>query len=629
MLADAVQLAVGNFGAGIGNDIAAIINGSLFYLDSAPGAFVAHAGFVPVSATYSQLAIVDSNNDGFDDVEAILPDGTRDLYFGSPTGLDNGSPVMGMPTADGKDGKFMALVSRGSTELATPVNSVSSFQIIAPGDKPLAIQIFDGDEGYSTWDVGESGGAITCYDLSYSSDGITIDTLLLSKRSIDLDDNAWATLYAGSNVGVPNAFGDYYYIVDTRIATSGDCAVNVAGPPSNAFLNSFKIRSTGTLFAYTDDLAFVGFDVFGDWAFSFTVDSPLVRDTTYDGSFTFYSAVPIAGKELIFRNADADVENDDPPRLPGDPDYRGPLDQQVNGVAVGKSDTVQYSIYDPNGDIVFTDLNPSGNNDGVNDLDEESITILTGGKSGFWTWAWSGVFINNDIRIWAPVGSPLAYPMMSQRAPLPRISSAEPLSAWISSNTIAPNLPVTLGTGNHSIVISSATTAQQILNRRLIVLGGAPTKKAGLCHKNGTHGGQYQLMTISDGAIGVHLGHGDDIQRPTAISALAAELLATKLNVASVLQFGEPLLNAQIYGTDMNVATALAETDALLMQGDDICRISASELARIERLTVILRSVNSGAITYNSVSPARASMQLMGAPVAIPQAAGAGSLAPL
>ncbi len=421
-----------------------------------------------------------------------------------------------------------------------------------------------------------------------------------------MKDAAWATLYEGPNLGTPDPeSGWYYYIVEARLAASGNCNVE-GGEFAGPFINSFKVRATGILFSYAADLAFIGHDVFGPWA---TPESPSfpIRDTTYDGEFVFYSVVTSASSQIIYKDADADARPDDDPGA----SLRGPLDVKADGVAVGASATVRYDIYDPDLSLVFSNLNPSGSNDGVNDLDVEEIPISTNGHTGYWTWAWSGVYTHNDVRIWIPTGS-IAYPMLSQRSTLPKVSAAQSISSWAAAAISPTLLPIMLGSGTKGSAVSTPAEASAVLSQVSLAFGGAPPGKTTVCHR--TRGRiESTPLRVSSSALSAHLAHGDDSDRPKLMSLLAAELLAVKLNAVVAGQVAKPLAAAHIYGTTMTVGSAIEEAEAILTT-DGPCQWTSDGSAKVGRLIQVLHAVNAGEVTFNVASPRSAGIQALATP---------------
>jgi hypothetical protein len=556
-----VKTVAGFFAGSSVADMVVLAGGQLYSFSALGGGFFSpQFDFLPLAANYNNVARADFDGDGFSDVEAVRDDGTIDLYYGSASGLGRGLPVSGLPTADGSDGKFMALVS-SSAELHTPEREyIQTVIAVADSQTSLDVEIFDGDMGAtSTFDTGERGGAISCFNLWESVDGETYGTQIANSNDLRMDDAKWTSIYHGPASGPSAAGGGHFYILDTYLANSdcSDMSHTVTGP----FLNAFKVRATGQVGVLNNDLSFVAHDVEGDWVAETDPPDTTLLDTSFDGTFSFFVYVGIDSNEIVFQDADADVKTDDDPGS----NPRGPRDVKSDGQAVGASDTIGYTVLDPSGQVAFSNTNPSGEDDDVNLTDLEAITVPTNGVSGVWTWAWSGVLTHNDIRLFAPLASPATYEMYGQPTVRLSPSSAQLTNFWSTHlGQGAAFLPIRLGFGDDAVLVRRRDQLSKILDKSLPELGGAHSGRTLLCRESLHHPASL-VMVPEDHA---HLLPGDDPVRPAAIASLASELLTAKLNVRRAIHKGERLLDSFVYGKTVTVRETLEEADSLLSKID-------------------------------------------------------------
>jgi len=592
-------VALGNFNNDIWPDLVVSAGGLFQYvprinLGFGPPSLV----FTPIASDYSAFVSHDVNGDGFDDLEATRPNGVQDLYFGSATGLDSGMNADGWPTTDGNDGKFLALVSN-APGLSTPENSWMTFWIVAEKDQPfLDVQLFDGDMSLgSKWDVGDPAGVTTCYNLWFlpEADPASPNVQLIAARSSgEFEDDKWERLTVEERVDnqaySASSTVDYsYYMLDVYLANNGDCydLSQVTVP----VINPFKVRSTGQISMGSGDLAFLGGDVAGDFVSTDKPSDQVIRDTTYDGDFMFWFYVPPGNTEALLDDADADIRIDDVPD-----GTRGPNDIKADGVATGVSDTISYRVYDANGNVVLTNTNPSGNNDGATQTDREELKAAV--AEGWWIWNWRGVYTHNDVRIWVPFASPTQYAMFTRQSDWRSPSIAISPDGWIVEGVEQALLPTTLGSGNNAIVVATVVQAEAMLSGTNPACGGAPPGKQTVCHGIALGSGKTKLITIADAAVPAHLAHGDDVGAPALMSELATELLAAKLNISAANKIGQRLEEASVYGATLTVSEVVVRADAVVRAGVTLCSLSSGDREEINELLALLRSINAGFVTF-------------------------------
>jgi len=595
----AAKVALGDFNQDTLPDLLVSAAGQFLYMSGANLAFLPPGlTFTPIFNDYSSFVTRDLNGDGFDDAEATRADGTRDLYFGGPSGLDNGTPADGWPTTDGNDGKFLALVS-SAPGLATPENNYMSFFIVAEKTAPyLDVQVFDGDMAPTgRWDVGNPAGAVTCYGLYFLPDGDPSNPNppnVAFKTSAEFGDDRWERITTEARIdnawyASQTSLPWVYYVLDVYLSQNGDCSeVSSLATP---MINPYKVRATGQISMAWGDLAFLGGGVTGE---NISTDKPpdqIVRDTTYDGEFLFWFYAPPGSTEALLNDADADISVD------ADPDgTRGPLDIKADGVATGASSTIQYQVYDANGTLAYTNTNPSGNNNGDTQTDREEVKVPV--SEGWWLWDWYGVHTHNDVRIWVPFASPAQYQMFTKRSEWRSPSAALDVGKWQARSISANLLPIAIGSGSSQLIVSTSSVAGLVLNESDPSVGGAPSGKQTICHGVALGDGKAKPITVAQAAVAAHVAHGDDTNRPSVMSKLAAELLAAKLNVAAAHQFGQRLEAAYVYGRTVTVASLIAQGDSALILGEYMCGIADTDLGSVEAIVELLRSINGGYVTF-------------------------------
>jgi len=461
------------------------------------------------------------------------------------------------------------------------------------------------------WDIGDSAGVVTCFVLWSAPDITNSKTwkpLPGSPVTSDkLADDQWQTIFSGT---APDPFGtgSSVAVLDVYLSSKADCSDHALAV-TTPVVNFHKVRSTAQLTMTNQNITMInqqigfgGWDIFGP---AVSVEVPTdakIRDTTYDGTFSFDILVDTTDKEISLADADADILVDDDPAVVG---QRGSLDVKSDGIATGASATVQYHLLDANNVSVLDNLNPSGNNSGFGTLqDTEQLTVpvsatnFPAGQTGtfLWAWRWDRILTHNWIEIWAPVGSPVSYELYTRPTVRRNPTSAKPLAFW-QSQAIDPSLlPIMLGVGPEAIVIATAAQAHSVLSGERIELGGAPSGKQSVCH--GAAHGKEELITVGSAAVPPFMSHGDDATRPALMSSFAAELLAAKLNLARATQHGEPLAKAHIYGRTDVVPDVLSKADAEIATEVAICSLSSADVLAVTAQRELLRAVDGGRLAY-------------------------------
>ena len=489
--------------------------------------------------------------------------------------------VSGFPTKDSGDGKFVSLTG---ANLETVQNQHTQFLIGIPaGQTVFNVQVFDGDEAVgSQYDTNDAANlptstTRTCYDLYSSVDKVHLDTTAPNVRvdSSTLPDAQWGSIFNGSVFGQASGSGAHFYILDVYM-TDGACAGSQAIVPITAGIaNVFKVRATGQVSTVSADFSFLARDLSGPFAVGSLSPNTEMPDTTYDGQFSFFIDVGSAAAHMTLRDADADILVDDDPNLVG---KRGPDDVKADGVATGRSADIQYEVFDPAGVSRLLNTNPSGNNNGVDVFDAEELVVDVTGNPGSWEWRWTGVHVENNVRIWAPFGSPVTFELFGE--PVTRLSpsGAKPRTYW-TTTSLHGLLPVTLGTGRNALTVCSSSQAVALLK------GTDHSFDSNVC------GCQHSSRKTS----------GEDLR---LAASFAGELLATKLNVAQGSRHGENLLGAFVYGQTTSVASVVTDSDSALVTGAHACQLTLDQKSTINSLLVFLRAINDAEISFAVPVPA-------------------------
>lgn len=510
----------------------------------------------------TSIDVAEVTGDGIDDLEATLEDGSVRVYAGSTDGLTSGSEkYSGLPTPETNDGKMLLVSGVGvDTVGATEARLKLS---VGPDDgsalEHLNVQIFDGDQSGLHQFEEEPSLLRTCYRLVTDPcgdgnagncvGGPTTPVEVVTVSSESLRDDAWDVIYEGEHYAEASLLGDGQppYTYELRVFLSEDCAVlpapNTTIPVATA--DAFKVRSNALVSHAIGELSFVGSDAVG----ALGVNQPYMRDTDYDGTFSFPISVGSSASEIQLKEADADDTQDTTP-----------------GVSLLAGSAIQYRLLAPDGtgveligaedDVPTTVVtNPSGNNDGLTDLDVETrIHTITMPNPGTWTWKWEGVGAANAVHIFAPAGSPTTFEMLGAHRARTKSSSAEALAFWqANADAVASALPVVLG-------------------EKL---------------EDGTLAGDSVLVDSVASASGILAAEG------SPMAELRRQLLVAKLNATRSGNLGEDIRGGLVYGTTISVRTTLKRGDrAVAGSGAPVTEQGTY------RLIQLLAATNAGELTY-------------------------------
>ncbi len=450
------------------------------------------------------------------------------------------------PSCDPNDGKFLNLSGIG---FAThPSTKITLYIEVEAGEEEFSVEIFDGDHEPPFDYTHISNTNRTCFRLTADlwQNG-TGSYVIREMYNDSMSNNAFTTLYSGPvHDQAMNPNHNYFYRLD--IVSGPDCDTPDDIP---LLMNSFKVRSSSQVSLISGGINFRASDASGPYIAP-NPWSAAGEDTDFDGAFDFFIDVPEWDISLYLQDADADYL----------------LDESAPGNAMGANKSILFVVYDPDGKRKYTNFDPSGDHDelaGVYDI--EAIGVSTGRVGGSWRWRWENVWTENEIRIWTPTSSPAAFNVYS--APVRRLSvtSARSKGYWKNhSEAVAPLLPVLLG--------------QQDIS--------------------GTPIGSSILVTSTQQARDIFVGTHGHVDRGTrAMEHLLMQLLAAKLNVKAVLELGEQLESAYVYGSsDLVVGEVINDADVAVAGVSDPSTLSNPEIVELRDRLSILDAINNGGVTY-------------------------------
>ena len=502
-----------------------------------------------------------------DDIETDpligLPDGTWGFgkldIFSALQSLLPETIVTGFPSLVSGDGKMVNVVGQGLATLDVPI---LTFFITVRGDTTnFSIDIFDGDQG-GAFDIGVEPSYFSLYEdpLKTGTGGALVER----KDNTNFSNNAWSSLFSGPNTaGAMSGAGTYVYRLEV---TLGPDPVNP--DPTLYAMNSFKIRATGLVSLEYSNFQFIA----GDSSGTFSSPNPYFSrgiDTQFDGTFGFRILVPSLLEHFTLTDCDADY-----------------LGDETIGVADGANGIIRYDVYFPDGTVVLSNLDPSGNYDGRRvppDMDCEANIISTGNVGGVYYWEWSSVWTENNIHVRVTT-SPAQLPVFGEdTAPeiiseLFKNSSVKGHGFFANGSNMEEYLPLTLGTlDEYSMPVGLGAIVETDSFAREILMGYS-------------------------GPLG---------QAERAVAKVKSQLLAVKLNVIrSSRYFNEPLVFARLLGTEITVGEIITQADDLLSRFNNVGELNQIAIFEFNEINKLLDTINEGQITYGPLyfetSPLRA-----------------------
>jgi hypothetical protein len=308
-----------------------------------------------------------------------------------------------LPTCDEADTRFLSMPGEDMASFGGA--SIVAWVSVPANYSTFTLEFFDGDSGKAAdgtpgqWWLGhwDNTSTETTYRLYAdplkdgppvdSNGNVLPDTPLWTASSNDMPDNAWSQAYTFNNT--PQAMGPlghYYYRLEITRPAAGH-GINALKVRSNAYLSVGQANYAGANFAIVstrvgmDDLR-VHYPQFVDWSNPGT--------PAYNGEWNFYIYVPTSTLTLEFWDGDFDrgttniasaFDTDDPNTPPtleswmrtsgcaADP-RQCPRPEGAQGIGLPPDDVgfwlsertppVYYEIRDPNGNLIFTNEEPSG-----------------------------------------------------------------------------------------------------------------------------------------------------------------------------------------------------------------------------------------------------------------------------
>ena len=285
------------------------------------------------------------------------------------------------PSDTVSDGKFLALA--GNNALGGARQQLIYFSIGVEAQRSsFDLSIFDGNQG-GLWDMTIGNMNVSRWRLYADPEkqGIVQGLPVDSWTSDNMSENAWFSRTVFTNATARAASGNYFYLLVVDWPENEDDADDV---------NSFKVRTSGQLSLVPGNDRFVAVigapvntDITDDGP---GADPPLgSAQNTNDGIWKFYMRVPenTTAINLVEKDADHRLRNGYPADDNSDARFR-------------ISPDIRYELFDPSGFLVFTNLQPSGNQETHTEIYSEGGQALT---PGLYEWRWSGQDAHNQTLI--------------------------------------------------------------------------------------------------------------------------------------------------------------------------------------------------------------------------------------
>lgn len=489
--------------------------------------------------------------------------------------------LVGFPTSDGGDGKFLMI---GGRDLNTVVDARTAFYISEPVDAsgaptgdPLSIQVFDAEMSGVFDNPGADPEIRTCIKLIADPEPGVVDAdegcrfepgdsdavctnVVKQEDELDvgfLDDEWWTFFHSGvggdaHDPAAQNAAGVHWYRLEISVSRGCGAAPEVG----SGSLNSYKVRTNGTL-RTAHSVTIRGSDSSGPWS---TPGSGVPSsDKDYDGNFDIPFAVGASTERFSFAEltgvshitlsqADADDLGLDGVADGANTDIRYQLLRVASG---GSTTPVELEFIEgphpssPTGEMTTVDM-PSGNFSG--DSPEFDVHATTETVSqGRYAWTWSGVGSANSIHLLTPTGSPIHHEFVGSNGRWLSSSRLGTPGDWSGDPSLGAYLPIALGSGGFGAAVDVTSVAQA----------------------------QAILTLPNDAAEGI----------------LLRELLALKLNRARAEASADPIGAAIVMSSNSSVAE-------LEQAGDELVRTGADIDLDAMLLISLLGAANDGLVTY-------------------------------
>lgn len=325
--------------------------------------------------------------------------------------------MVGLPDMDPMSGRFIN-VTRGMSSLGDvgiEQNVVNVSLEISPALTEFELWIFDGDMGeqWDRWQEPSVGGASYPFDdvefVLYRDPQVVGNTnsvdQLASWSGFVMPDNQWFTVKVSQDAGAYNPVrGAYYYHLICKWVITNNWQNEQ---------NNFKIAVQGRPFLRAGST--VGFEGYKQLFDQRLADNSGQPRTSYDGTFTFYFALPEAtpdGQDLQvidLWDGDADVRDDtDDPNSPAFPPFQYSPYTLSEGIRPGnpRDDSgveairippnVYYVVIAPNSIWQVNNMNPSGNSEWelfriALDSASNADFVVSSLPAGIYTWQFRGL----------------------------------------------------------------------------------------------------------------------------------------------------------------------------------------------------------------------------------------------
>lgn len=444
--------------------------------------------FSPATAA-QDLVVVRLDNSG------SLFEGRQGVWNGLNSGLGKSqvSPLGGLPTVSARDGRLLTLTGKGRGTYNAPYTELK----LTSKSANAKIQVYDAGTTGAQDSLDEA--VDTCFQVyddpcgdGQNSCGLGDPQLLQNAvlNGTGTADESWSALLDGSSTARVGLNGNFNYRVVAYLSKTGQCslsrdqAIEEAKSSAVGGWNGFKVRGSGFLSYQFGELQVIASNLktaTGNWS---TSAADWLRLSDYDNSFQFYFNVSDA---VLLPQSDAD--DADIRLAEADADYL--LDADAPGDSVGANDLVSFQLVNPSSVAVTLDRtdeigtvtgsvgsptvsDPSGDFNGAGtSADLERYQVKESDEvPGRWSWQWSGVFVHNNVHMFAPQASPVTHEVFGAPQDPPLLTAARPAVEWAALSDYAPALPLVLGSldsasvkQGQSVVLASVSSVSALLNR--------------------------------------------------------------------------------------------------------------------------------------------------------------------
>jgi len=299
-----------------------------------------------------------NNTEMFGDyIFTIVANDTSNNVNASETGNFSVIEILGFPTNDLNDGRFLAIVGKGLSTVDS--TNISIFTIFDSNTTNVSIALYDGDNG-ENFDFSQTGEIFNTTYLVYTDNTLNFstETLVANRSSLNfsnMDVDLLVNKNHSSEATGPD--GNFYYRIDV-----------VLDNPDATQLNTFKVLTPGDGIVFFPATSFQILGSDNDFVSAGCTPFPscgLGINTTFFESgenFSFLLDVPVGRMNFSLIDDDADFVNDS--SNPGAPAI----------------EQVRYDVFFPNGSLIARNSDPSGNF-----TDAENFTVDIDGMPGLYS----------------------------------------------------------------------------------------------------------------------------------------------------------------------------------------------------------------------------------------------------